>query len=119
MILVDASAWIDHFRGVDPALAVLLEDGRAAVHELVLGELRMGRIPDRVVTLRRLAQLPRVPTAEHGDVEALVERHRLHGTGLGWVDAHLLAAARLADVPLYTRDRALAVAARRLGIPGA
>jgi predicted nucleic acid-binding protein len=49
---------------------------------------------------------------------ALVEAHALAGAGIGWVDAHLLAAARLADTPLWTLDRPLRRAAERLDIYG-
>ncbi len=41
----------------------------------------------------------------------LVERHGIAGTGLGWVDAHLLASATLSGTPLWTLDRALRRAA--------
>ena len=47
-----------------------------------------------------------------GEVHHLLERHRLSGRGLGWIDVHLLASARLAAVPLITRDRALRDAAQ-------
>jgi hypothetical protein len=46
----------------------------------------------------------------------LIANHRLHGRGLGWIDTHLLAAALLARVGLYTRDRALAKVANDLAI---
>jgi predicted nucleic acid-binding protein len=38
------------------------------------------------------------------------------GLGLGYIDIHLLAAARLAGVPLWTEDRNLKEAAVKLGI---
>jgi predicted nucleic acid-binding protein len=40
---------------------------------------------------------------------------KLSGKGLGWVDAHLLASALLSGCRLWTRDKALAGAARSLG----
>lgn len=40
----------------------------------------------------------------------------LAGAGLGWVDVHLLGAARVAGVTLWTLDRRLATAAARLGV---
>ena len=54
--------------------------------------------------------------AEHDEVLQLVSGHKLHGKGLGWIDAHLLASALLAGCTLWTKDRALADAARRLKI---
>lgn len=36
-----------------------------------------------------------------------IDRHKLMGCGIGYIDAHLLAAARLADVPIWTKDKRL------------
>lgn len=46
---------------------------------------------------------------------ALVERHRLAGTGLGWMDVHLLASTLLGHARLWSLDRPLRNAADRLG----
>jgi hypothetical protein len=46
----------------------------------------------------------------------LIDRHRLYGFGIGYVDAQLLAATQLTtDAALWTGDRRLGVAASRLG----
>ena len=46
---------------------------------------------------------------------AVIERHELFGSGIGYVDAQLLAATRLTgDAWLWTRDRRLRAAAERL-----
>jgi predicted nucleic acid-binding protein len=42
------------------------------------------------------------------EVLAFVEQHRLFAMGIGWIDAHLAASARVAEADLWTRDRALA-----------
>lgn len=42
--------------------------------------------------------------------------HRLNGMGLGWVDIHLLASARLGGTGIWTFDKSLAGSARRLGL---
>jgi hypothetical protein len=50
-------------------------------------------------------------------VLSLIDRQRLHRRGIGYVDAHLLAAGRLTPgARLWTRDRRLAGAAADLGI---
>jgi hypothetical protein len=54
--------------------------------------------------------------AAHEEVLAFVESNRLAGTRIGWIDAHLLAAARLAGVGLWTLDRPLVVMALELGL---
>jgi predicted nucleic acid-binding protein len=47
----------------------------------------------------------------------LVERHRLFGRGIGYVDAHLLAAVFLtSDAKLWTRDKRLKEAASKLSL---
>jgi predicted nucleic acid-binding protein len=40
----------------------------------------------------------------------------LHGRGIGWIDAHLLASALLADATLWTADARLAALAGELGM---
>jgi hypothetical protein len=46
-----------------------------------------------------------------------INDHSLDGTGIGYVDAQLLAATRLTpDASLWTNDKRLAAAATRMGI---
>lgn len=116
MTLVDTSVWIDHWRRGNGRLSAALELGRVAAHPFVIGELACGTMPRRSTTLPLLEALPRVLTARHQEVMALLERQGLAGTGLGWVDAHLLAAATLSDTPLWTLDRALRRAAEALDV---
>ena len=49
-------------------------------------------------------------------VVAFVRDRKLHGRGIGWIDAHLLASALVGRLKLWTTDPALAVLARELGI---
>lgn len=117
MILVDTSIWVDHFRGTDPHLATLMTTGLAVLHPMVLGELVMGNLPCRASTLRELSELPSALPAQHSEVLVLVEDQRLFGNGLGFVDAHLLAAAKLdGRLTIWSRDRRLTTAARRLNV---
>ena len=117
MLLVDTSVWVDHLRRGNTTLASHLMRAAVACHPFVIGELACGRLKRRREILSRLSLLPHVPVAGHDEVLTLIEAHRLMGTGIGWIDAHLLASARLARVGLWTLDAALAVAARSLGIP--
>ena len=52
----------------------------------------------------------------HDDVVAFVQSRRLHGRGVGWIDAHLLASALVGRLKLWTTDPRLAVVAAELGI---
>ncbi len=116
MILVDTSVWVDHLRHRNRHLEALLLDDRAVTHPFVIGELACGRLHPRAEILRLLGTLPAAPLASHDDVLTLIEQHGLAGTGIGWVDAHLLASALLAGAPLMTLDRTLARSAARLGL---
>jgi len=46
----------------------------------------------------------------------MIEANSLHSAGIGWVDAHLVASARLSNAGLWTRDRRLFDVAQRLGV---
>jgi predicted nucleic acid-binding protein len=114
--LVDTSVWIDHLRSSDKGLTALLDDAQVLSHPFVIGELALGRLAARSEVLELLGNLPSSPMV--GDVEMLsfIDAHGLAGSGLGWVDAHLLASAKMAGERLWTRDRRLAQAARKLGV---
>jgi predicted nucleic acid-binding protein len=116
VILVDTSVWIDHFRRDNHTLADLLEGGGAWTHEFVMGELATGNLNRRTEILYYLEHLPRAGTAGHDEVLGLIEDRKLHGIGLGWIDAHLLASAMLEGLPLWSLDKTLAGVARRLGV---
>ena len=116
MTLVDSSIWIDHLRHGNASLAELLESDQALCHPFIVGELACGQLRSRTTTIELLQTLPAAPVAQHEEVLMLVERHRLMASGIGWLDAHLLGSALLANAVIWTRDRPLARAARRLGL---
>ncbi|MBI3448637.1 MAG: type II toxin-antitoxin system VapC family toxin [Acidobacteria bacterium] len=113
-MLADTSVWVDHLRGGNAALVSHLERGEVRCHPFVIGELACGRLANRREVLALLESLPQVRRAEHDEVLAFVESNGLGGSGIGWIDAHLLASARLSHVPLWTLDRRLAAVARSL-----
>ena len=115
-MLADTSVWIDHFRHGNARLAALLETGQVVTHPFVVGELACGNLAKRVEVLRLLRELPAVVSATDDEVLAFVERHRLMGAGIGWIDAHLLAAAALTGTKLWSLDATLMRAARRLDL---
>lgn len=116
MILVDTSVWIDHLRSGNRRLQSLLVDAEVLIHPFVIGELACGALHNRDEVLRLLRALPEANAAEHGEVMSFLERERLYGRGIGWIDAHLLAAARLSDAPLWTLDRRLSRVAAAMKI---
>lgn len=117
MILVDANIIIAHLQMRDPIFVELFSEERILVHPFTIGEIAMGRIAERDVTLAELQRLRSAPTAWHGEVLRMVEREQLFAKGIGFIDAHLLAATRLVpEGNLWTRDKRLLREAARLGI---
>ncbi len=112
MILVDTSVWADHFRRKNANLVQALELELVVCHAFVIGELACGNLRRRDFTLYLLSALPRLPMAQHDESMQLLGRAGLHGSRLGWVDIHLLCAARKAGSQLWTLDRSLASAAK-------
>ncbi len=120
MILVDTSVWVEHLRLASAILTELLDDGEILGHPFVLGELALGNLRQRDAFLSDLRDLPQAIVAEDEEVLHLIDRHALFGRGIGYVDAHLLAAARLtAGSKLWTRDRRLQAVAAQLGLAAA
>ncbi len=104
MLLVDTSVWVNHLRRSDERLKQALLDDQILMHPFVLGELACGSLHRRSSILNDLALLPLAVSAEHSEVLAFLEQHRLYGKGIGWIDAHLLASAALTRCRLWTLD---------------
>ena len=117
-MLVDTSVWIDHFRHGNAALTALLNDGDVLSHPFVIGELACGNLRQRHEILSLLEALPSVTLADHDEVLTFVEGNRLMGSGIGWIDAHLLSSAVLTGALLWTLDKRLGEAARSIGVYG-
>jgi predicted nucleic acid-binding protein len=115
-VLVDTSVWIEHLRRGSALLEKQLEGNTVLTHPFVIGEIACGNLRHRDLVLGLLADLPQAPVAEHGEVMAFVEVHKLMGQGLGWVDVQLLASAALARASIWSLDRRLASAADRLNL---
>ncbi len=116
MILVDTSVWIDHFHSPDKNLISLLEKQEVLVHPFVIGELSLGHLKHRDQILRDLQLLSRIPPAPDSEVLGWVEKQRLFGKGINWVDAHLLLSCLLNGSEFWTRDKILLVTGRTTGV---
>jgi predicted nucleic acid-binding protein len=116
MILVDTSVWADHLRRFDADLTGLLSKGGVVTHPFVIQELACGHLPDREEFLTQISTLPSVVVATHNELLDLIFTKKLYGTGLGAVDVHLIASALLDRAKIWSRDKALAREADRLGV---
>lgn len=117
MILVDTSVWVDHLQRGNAALAERLVQGQVLGHPFVLGELALGSLKQRANILQSLQNLPAATVATDTEVLSFITTHSLHGIGIGigYVDAHLLAAVKLTPgSQLWTLDKRLLAAAGSL-----
>lgn len=120
MILVDSSVWVDHLRKDEAGMRRLLGAGQVLSHPFVIGELAMGSFKRRDLLLNELMDLPEAKVAEDNEVLQFVSRYALFGSGVGYIDVHLLAAARLMPgTLLWTRDKRLLEIASNLRLAAA
>ena len=81
-------------------------------HPWVTGELALGHLPRRSEILGLLQNLQQATVATDDEVLTLSDKRHLFGLGIGYVDAHLLAATRQTTAACrWTRDKRLAVVA--------
>jgi len=117
MILVDTSVWVDHLRANEPLLASLLTQNKVLGHSFVRGELALGNLRQRETILSALDNLPQAPLVFNDELNYFIEKNALFGLGIGLVDAHLLASTQLmGNTQLWTRDKCLQMAAKRLNL---
>jgi hypothetical protein len=77
--------------------------------------LALGGLARRPEAFEGLKRLPHALAAEDHEVLTFIESESLAGTGIGYVDTHLLAAVRLTPgAVMWTRDKRLAAVAKRL-----
>ncbi|PJZ68753.1 twitching motility protein PilT [Leptospira perolatii] len=115
-VLVDTSVWIDHLRTPDLELIELLKQGLVLQHPFVIGELSLGRIQNKSDFLNNLRQLPESKIATHKEVFQFAEIRSLASSGIGWIDAHLLASCVISRSSLFTKDKSLRRTAESLSL---
>lgn len=115
MILVDTSVWIDHLRQGNELFSDLLTQGRVVTHPLVLGELSLGNIAKRELTIELIRNLPMAREATHDEVLRFIDENRMWSKGLGYCDMHIFCSSLIESIPLWTLDKRLAKVAREFG----
>ncbi len=116
MVLVDTSVWVDYLRGDCTSLASMLERNQVVMHPLIIGELACGNLKNRTQLLTLWKSLEFLTTTNHEETLFFIEKNKLMGKGVGFIDVQLLAAVTISlNVKLWTRDKRLAILAEQLG----
>ena len=114
MVLVDTSIWVTYLRQGSRQLEKLLMDAEVMCHPFIIGELACGNLKNRNEIISLLHSLPMVPAIEFDEFLFFINQNHLMGKGVGFVDIHLLASARMIGVSLWTGDKKLKSAADQL-----
>jgi predicted nucleic acid-binding protein len=118
-VLVDTSVWIRFLSNRAPyagELDRLLAADEVSGHDFVYGELLIGDKGGRNALLANYERMDQALVVPHNEVVTFVRDRKLHGRGIGWIDAHLLASALVGHLRLWTADPALLTLAKELGI---
>jgi predicted nucleic acid-binding protein len=102
VILVDSSVWVDHWDKSILELSKALLDEQVLVHPWVIGELSLTDFQRRKVLLSHLSLQSEALVIDDKPLLKFIQEHRLHESGLGWVDCQLLASAKA-----MTHDKAM------------
>ena len=116
VVLADTSVWVNHFHHRDPHLEALLNEAVIAVHPYTIAELSLGRIKNRREILALLKALTPATLVSQEELLHFIEYRRLAGSGIGFVDAHLLASIELMRGLLWTADKPLRLVADKFDL---
>jgi predicted nucleic acid-binding protein len=119
VVLVDTSIWIRFLAGTEPyasELDRLLSNDEVLGHDFVYGELLIGDRGGRANLLAAYQAMRQAASVANSEVIEFVRRRKIHGRGIGWIDAHLLASAIVAHSTLWTADRSLTAVAQNIGV---
>lgn len=107
-VLIDTSVWIDHLnKPVRELEQVLGSPETILLHPFIRGELSLSNSPKTKLLLNELQYFPDIKPVTHLEVLEEVNRYKLQGLGIGWVDCHLFTCCKLARTKLLTHDKIL------------
>ena len=118
-VLVDTSIWIRFLAGTEPyasSLDRLLSNDEVLGHDFVYGELLIGDRAARTKLLAEYKLMRQAAFVANSEVVEFVRHHKINGRGIGWIDAHLLASAIVANSRFWTADRPLVAVAQDIGV---
>lgn len=118
MIIVDTSIWVAHIQGKQTQLDDRLGEVAVLLHPFVLGELLLNGLPKRgPFSQESLEEYAIAPVASSLEVASFIQWAKLAGTGVGYVDSHLLVSARLLPSgTIMTLDNDLKAQAERFDV---
>ncbi len=101
----------------DADLGHEIQKSEIVTHAYVVGELAVGSLHPRSQVPRLLRDLPHLLKASDDEVLEMIAARNLSSSGIGFVDAHLLASLLiLSATSLWTFDRRFAAVATRVGV---
>lgn len=115
MILIDTSVWISFFNKGNQELKRLLEEGEVVIHDMIIGELACGNFKNRGEIFTLLNQIPRTQSSTFDEIIYFIEKNKIYGKGLGYIDCALLVSSILFETKIWTNDKSLKEVAKSFG----
>ncbi len=117
MVLIDTSVWIEYLRGKAKVVEDLLTAKEVVIHPFVIGEIACGSVANRREILSMLRGLHALSVTDDSLVLYFIDQNKLAGSGMGYIDAHLLASAVLEPpTRVLTFDKSFRAAAKAMGL---
>ena len=114
-VLIDTGIWIDYLHGENSvsSLKFLLEENIACTHVLIEGELRAGNFKNREIFFNSITKLKYIPLIDYPIIFKLIEKEKLYGKGLSFIDISLYAAVKAEQIKIWTKDLNLSEICRK------
>ena len=115
-VLLDTSAWIEHFKGTTKLVKEVLLDETIEVlsHRMVIAELMLGGISSESEAMDAIKTLTTAKEATSSEVMAFIEANGIFNKGVGFGDCSILASCILSDAAILTFDKNLMELAKEL-----
>jgi len=108
-IIVDTNIWIDFLAGKEDAreLKSLVSGLKVLRHIWVESELRVGSIPKAETFFSYYKQIPETVFVNYEILFQFIQKEKLAGKGLSFIDIGLYASAKMGGHLIWTNDRNL------------
>ena len=108
-IIVDTNIWIDFLAGKPETLELksLVSELKVLRHIWVESELRVGNIPKSEIFFGYYKQIPETIFVNYEILFQFIQKEKLAGKGLSFIDIGLYASAKMGNHLIWTNDRNL------------